>query len=641
MAVNLSMLAGAGAQFFDNSGVILSGGLVYTYAAGTTTPQAAYTTSSGSVAHTNPIVLDSAGRVASGGEIWLTDAVSYKFVLKTATGTTIGTYDNVTGNAGSILAAFAASSGSSLVGYILNKTNAVATTVQTKLRQTISVFDFMTAAQIADVQAGTLSIDVSTPINNAILAIGNGQSLYFPAGNYKVLSPILCENVRGIKLYGDPGQLSTSGSRIIAYHTGKCTLSLIGSLNCVIESLSIEADTSARPKVGLILGRSSAASAGGHTFISMTVTGYYQYFGVYNIASEENTFVSCYLVPYTAIYGGLYMAQGESVITIGGLTGSSMTANTFIGGVIGNVDGTAGSASIYLDCGAAFGHISFFNNYMTQKAGSAWIYIRLGVQDGLSTDFPISFYNVVGEYNTTRPNNSIRINNGYSGRATSLSGLTIINAAFQTPIANTILCNYADESIPTPSNGVELISANISTPYSSSSTAPSTFQLVQRSNLHMNTESTVTFYSLKSSYVETNAPPVISVDLGGNVLLDNAGTTYQIPAFTKRIALKRTIPTYGASISIDAFLGNEFDINVTNGTAFTITNPVNSVDGQRISIKIRNASGGAMGAITWGGAFLYSAWTNPANGFSRTIDFVYNGTTAWVEASRTPADVPN
>ena len=48
-----------------------------------------------------------------------------------------------------------------------------------------------------------------------------------------------------------------------------------------------------------------------------------------------------------------------------------------------------------------------------------------------------------------------------------------------------------------------------------------------------------------------------------------------------------------------------------------------------------------MGAITWGGVFLYSAWTNPANGFSRAIDFVYNGTTSWVEVSRTPADVPN
>jgi hypothetical protein len=142
MTVNLSLFAGAGAQFFDNNGAILSGGLVYIYTAGTTTPQAAYTTSSGSIAHTNPIVLDSAGRVPSGGEIWLTDAVSYKFVLKTATLTTIGTYDNVTGNASGIYAAFAASSGSSLVGYTQGGTGAVTNTVQGKLREIISVKDF-------------------------------------------------------------------------------------------------------------------------------------------------------------------------------------------------------------------------------------------------------------------------------------------------------------------------------------------------------------------------------------------------------------------------------------------------------------------------------------------------------------------
>ena len=142
MTVNLSMLAGAGAQFFDNSGVILSGGLVYTYAAGTTTPQTTYTTSAGNVAHTNPIVLNSAGRVASGGEIWLTDAVAYKFVLETSTAVTIATYDNVTGNSSGIYAAFAASSGSSLVGFIQAGTGAVATTVQAKLRESVSVKDF-------------------------------------------------------------------------------------------------------------------------------------------------------------------------------------------------------------------------------------------------------------------------------------------------------------------------------------------------------------------------------------------------------------------------------------------------------------------------------------------------------------------
>jgi hypothetical protein len=138
MTVNLSLLAGAGAQFFTNSGVILSGGLVYTYAAGTTTPQASYTTSSGSVAHTNPIVLDSAGRVPSGGEIWLTDAVSYKFVLQTSLAVLIATYDNITNNGG----AFIVPSGSNSVGFIQAGTGAVATTVQTKLREIVSVKDF-------------------------------------------------------------------------------------------------------------------------------------------------------------------------------------------------------------------------------------------------------------------------------------------------------------------------------------------------------------------------------------------------------------------------------------------------------------------------------------------------------------------
>jgi hypothetical protein len=97
MAVNLSAFGGVGWQFFDNNGVILSGGLIYTYAAGTTTPQTTYTSSTGNTAHTNPIVLDSAGRVPS-GEIWLTMGLNYKFVLKTSAAVTIATFDNIYGS---------------------------------------------------------------------------------------------------------------------------------------------------------------------------------------------------------------------------------------------------------------------------------------------------------------------------------------------------------------------------------------------------------------------------------------------------------------------------------------------------------------------------------------------------------------
>ena len=95
MAVYLSPVGGVAAQFFTNNGVILSGGKLYTYAAGSTNPQATYTNSSGGTNHTNPIILDSAGRVP-GGEIWL-NAPPYKFVLNTSADVLIATYDNISG----------------------------------------------------------------------------------------------------------------------------------------------------------------------------------------------------------------------------------------------------------------------------------------------------------------------------------------------------------------------------------------------------------------------------------------------------------------------------------------------------------------------------------------------------------------
>lgn len=92
-AYNLSSFAGAGAQFFDDSGNPLTGGKVYTYASGTTTPAATYTTSTGAVANTNPIILDAAGRTPN--EIWITVGSLYKFVVKTSADVLIGTYDGL------------------------------------------------------------------------------------------------------------------------------------------------------------------------------------------------------------------------------------------------------------------------------------------------------------------------------------------------------------------------------------------------------------------------------------------------------------------------------------------------------------------------------------------------------------------
>jgi hypothetical protein len=179
MTVNLSALAGAGQQFFDNNGVILSGGKLYSYAAGTTTPQATYTSASGSTPLSNPIVLDSAGRVPT-GEIWVTAGSNYKFVLKTSNDTTLVTWDNITGINGTGIATDA-----SLVSYTPAGTGAVTTTVQAKLRQTVNVIDFGAV--------GNGTTDDTAAINAAITAVNTsgGGVVVVPNGTFAVTPSVV------------------------------------------------------------------------------------------------------------------------------------------------------------------------------------------------------------------------------------------------------------------------------------------------------------------------------------------------------------------------------------------------------------------------------------------------------------------
>ena len=84
-------------QFFDANGAPLSGGLLYTYEVGSTTPLTSYTDSTGVSANTNPIVLDSRGEA----NVWL-GADIYKFALYTSVGVLIWTVDNINGSTFSV-----------------------------------------------------------------------------------------------------------------------------------------------------------------------------------------------------------------------------------------------------------------------------------------------------------------------------------------------------------------------------------------------------------------------------------------------------------------------------------------------------------------------------------------------------------
>lgn len=78
-------------QAFDANGDPLAGGLVYTYAQGTTTPKATYSDKNCTTPNANPVVLDSRGEAT----IYLDGY--YKILLKTAAGVTIWTMDNIVG----------------------------------------------------------------------------------------------------------------------------------------------------------------------------------------------------------------------------------------------------------------------------------------------------------------------------------------------------------------------------------------------------------------------------------------------------------------------------------------------------------------------------------------------------------------
>jgi microcystin-dependent protein len=104
-------------QFTDSSGNLLAGGLLFTFAAGTLTPQAAYTDSTGSTPLPNPIVLNARGEVAASSSgtscgLWLDPALAYKLILSPSTDTApptnpFWTIDNVVSPQTAVLAAVA------------------------------------------------------------------------------------------------------------------------------------------------------------------------------------------------------------------------------------------------------------------------------------------------------------------------------------------------------------------------------------------------------------------------------------------------------------------------------------------------------------------------------------------------------
>jgi hypothetical protein len=196
MSVNLSLLAGAGWQFFTDDGTVLSGGKLYTYAAGTTTPAVTYTSVSGSIANSNPIVLDASGRLPE--QLWLPYNTTYKFVLYDANNVLIWTEDNIFAGVdpealNDFIADLANASdpakGDALVGFRQsdstgNLAGSVNSTVHKKLQEIISFKDFGAVGDGTTDDAGSIQ-DAFDAAGGKII---DGQNLTYKVNSMVTLT---------------------------------------------------------------------------------------------------------------------------------------------------------------------------------------------------------------------------------------------------------------------------------------------------------------------------------------------------------------------------------------------------------------------------------------------------------------------
>ena len=226
MTVFLSPLAGAGQQFLDNSGNPLTGGLLYTYAAGTTTPQTTYTTAVGTTPNSNPIVMDAAGRLES--EVWLTGAVAYKFILRDSAGGLIGTYDDIYGindvSATGVPWSEITATPTTLAGYGI--TNGLSTTVAA------STYAPINNAALT----GTTTIQDAAAASHTAGYLDVPQSL--KTANYQL---VLADRGKSVVMNGTSLTLTVPANGTVAFPIG--TAIVVININATSLSVAITTDT--------------------------------------------------------------------------------------------------------------------------------------------------------------------------------------------------------------------------------------------------------------------------------------------------------------------------------------------------------------------------------------------------------------
>lgn len=491
------------------------------------------------------------------------------------------------------------------IRYKANGTGAVSIT----LAQEIASRD-CTVTQFGGANNGVT--DFAPAINAAIAACDH---VFIPAGIYNIGSTILIDDRTGLTLEGagvrgvNNGLGPVDGLGTIFYWTGNSTdpmIKVYGSAHTRIQSLKILAQT-ASGGTALDTGiryetkatKVNTANKVRDVTIA-TAAGQTLHYAVRFVAgtggdanNDQMTFDNLVIGGYDT--AGVDISHAQSV--------DHRFNNLLFGGAGGQVaDGiralTGATFSVY--GGGGGGHLNDFN-----VRGSGFT--------------PISIYDVHTE------NSGHFLNAAPAGAPTNSGGpVTVVGCSFTD---GSVAANgrVIDFETPGPLTLINFVSnfdtsKNKTIHYDATGLVGYGFNII---GLNFVTSAANAFDSFQPTFMT-------------GLLVTNAGG---ITGQKSKYISSEILLTYGATIATDAGLGSSFRIDPNNGTAFTISFPTNGVKGQRLMYCIRNLSGGALGAITWT-SFKMAAFTNPANGFNRCIEFKFDGFN-YYEINRTTTDVPN
>lgn len=230
------------------------------------------------------------------------------------------------------------------ITYLPAGVGAVQTTVQKKLRDYVSVHDFMTDAQIADARSGSPTLDMTAAIQ---AALDTNRSVYFPYGVYLTDALTIPFGARGAIYFGDGfyHYTSTQQTVIKARSVGQPHIFRIGNSgpsgsDCLtFQQMRIECDNKAAIGIDATFG----------AFFTMMDSGVYNYisYGVYHkqgLARYDRVFMNTSPTTHPGAVG-LHL-YSDSAVTDSEFSGGGIPLKIVAGGNrIVNVWANTGAAS--------------------------------------------------------------------------------------------------------------------------------------------------------------------------------------------------------------------------------------------------------------------------------------------------------